>query len=195
MRSQHCIQSLRASAGLATLALGTLGLLLAAAPAAAVQIRVDWESTDGTGTVSGSFGIFKVTAAGQEFSLPSDGSITAATTGFLNEGFLNTTYVLDQSGGDLRFRFDSLAPIQGQLVDIASDRLWGSVPCGFGGSCIFASPPPFGQRLGFLLSYKAIGIRVHSFEQRFVFDFVGSKSSITVFVGLGECGVRGALFA
>ena len=118
------------------LALVALAGAFTARSAEAVQIQVDWTSTNGTGVLSGTFGVFDVTSAGQEFSLPSDGSLTAVATGFTNPGFANTTYVLDMPGGDLRFRFDSLAPIQGQLVDTASDRLWGSVPCGFGGLCV-----------------------------------------------------------
>lgn len=85
-------------------------LAVAAPPAEAVPIRVSWSATADVGfpvIMSGTLGVFDVTAAGQEFEIhpPLD----------FHSGGRDLT--LDQEyGTGVRFRFDSTSPPAGQLT-------------------------------------------------------------------------------
>ncbi len=96
-------------------------LALASAGAAqAVPVRVDYSATvtpgvpgpsPGTGTVSGTLGVFDVTMANEVFDLPGDGSLSVETAGFAS-GFPNGSFPLTVlSGGvPIGFSFDSIGP-------------------------------------------------------------------------------------
>lgn len=107
-------------------------LALASAGAAqAVPVRVDYSATvtpavpgpsPGTGTVSGTLGVFDVTMANQVFDLPSDGSLSVATSGFAS-GFSNGSFPLTIASGNPGFSFSAIGPtasdFSGELAGIA----------------------------------------------------------------------------
>jgi hypothetical protein len=78
---------------------GILLTLMVATPAEAVLVEVGWSASipgtatpaPGPGQLSGSLGVFNVTAVGDTFLLPSDGSLTAVASGFA-DGFPNGIY-------------------------------------------------------------------------------------------------------
>ena len=84
-----------------TLSAGLLLLAMFATSAEAVVVRVDWTAeipgtefpAPGPGLLSGSLGVFDVTAVGDTFTLPSDGSLTVTASGF-TDGFPNGVYAL-----------------------------------------------------------------------------------------------------
>lgn len=105
---------------------GCCGVLLALPwVAQAVPVRVDWSasvSSDlgagaevGPGTVSGTFGVFDVTAVGQMFALPSNGSLSVESAGFTS-GFPNGTFPFTSENAPLLFEFTSVAPFAGELA-------------------------------------------------------------------------------
>ena len=84
-----------------TLSAGLFLVLLLATSAQAVVVQVDWSATipgtnspaPGPGLLSGSLGVFDVNAAGDQFTLPADGSLTVLASGF-SDGFPNGIYPL-----------------------------------------------------------------------------------------------------
>lgn len=84
-----------------TLSAGLFLVLLLATSAQAVVVQVDWSATipgtnspaPGPGLLSGSLGVFDVNAAGDQFALPADGSLTVLASGF-SDGFPNGIYPL-----------------------------------------------------------------------------------------------------
>jgi hypothetical protein len=88
-------------------------------PAQSIQVRVDWSAAvsgaNGSGTLSGSFGVFTVSEPGQSFPLPAGSALVATASGF-SEGFANRDYELVNASGGLAIRFDSLEPITTTLV-------------------------------------------------------------------------------
>jgi len=89
------------------------------APAQPIHVRVDWSSAlagaQGSGTLSGSFGVFTVSEPGQVFPLPAGAALTATASGFSSD-FANRDYTLDIAIGGLALRFDSLDPVTTTLV-------------------------------------------------------------------------------
>ena len=97
-------------------------LVAAAAPARAIAIRVDWTATFpglGGGVLSGSLGEFDVSAPGQIFPLPSDGSLSVSASGFSIPGAAlpSGPIPFDNPFNNPQLRFDSLAPITASFVD------------------------------------------------------------------------------
>jgi hypothetical protein len=102
------------------------GKRLAFSHASAVMIQVDWSATvsphsttttsPGTGTLGGSLGTFNVSAVGEVFSIPSDGSIRVIASGFTG-GFPNGNYPLTRmSSPPFQIEFTSVGS---QLSDYA----------------------------------------------------------------------------
>lgn len=114
-------------------------------PGGPVRIQVDWSAdvagAVGTGTLSGSFGVFEVPDDGLTFPLPAGAALTASATGFTSV-FPNQVHVLDQDVGGLAIRFDSLDPIATTLVSTQAAAYAGrygfTTPCDtFGCRVIF----------------------------------------------------------
>lgn len=125
---------------LATFNMITALLLVVPVGAHATLIEVLWSAdvggnvTIGTGTISGSLGVFDVQNVGDTFSLPQDGSLTATTSGFTS-GFPNQIFPLDDPRTDLAFQFTSISPFSGILVETGPPQSppiftsTGVVPC------------------------------------------------------------------
>ncbi len=81
------------------LSVGFFLTLALSTSAEAVLVQVDWSASipetttpaPGPGQLSGSLGVFNVTAVGDTFVLPSDGSLTVVASGF-TDGFPNGIY-------------------------------------------------------------------------------------------------------
>ncbi len=126
-----------------------LAAILIPAVAWARTIEVGWtvsvSGANGDGVISGTFGRFDVVFPGEKFTLPAD--LTATTTGFTSPLFPNATWMIGSlssypAGGPVSLAF--VDPIQVSLVPnqpgdsffIASE---GSLPCGAGEACAFAT--------------------------------------------------------
>jgi hypothetical protein len=128
----------------------------AGSDAGAVLLRVDWSATVGdvaggaTGALSGSLGQFEVTAIGQEFALPADGSLGVTASGFTS-GFPNGTWpfleydtILVGAGTGLILRFDAIDPPAVSLIPVGANLAYLSTfsqttPCFIGGDVGFCA--------------------------------------------------------
>lgn len=107
------------------LASGLFLSLALASSAEAVLVQVDWRANipgttspaPGPGQLSGSLGVFNVTAAGDSFALPSDGSLSVLASGFV-DGFPSGVYPLTRtfSQGAPTLEFLSVGAMPGDFT-------------------------------------------------------------------------------
>lgn len=80
----------------------------------------------GSGVLSETLGVFDVSSPGDTFDLPADGSLRAIAADF-DSAFPNGAYAFTAAFLRLAFRFDSLTPIAGTLVNSDDPGLSGSL--------------------------------------------------------------------